>query len=208
MGARVYIPELGRFLQVDPVEGGTANNYVYVTDPVNERDLDGKWIWIAIPVVVAIVRAVIPKLVKFTVKQTPKQVVKQAPRQTTKYTPRVTTKVVPRSQPRSYALATPKQTVGQSRAVGNRQSPLINNRSNLKSLGNKPTIINGRNYSGHAIDGMQSSGIYPSVVENTIRYGKGVSQVGGTTRYYDMYNNVSVVTDSIECRVITVFYGR
>lgn len=43
MGARVYIPILGRFLQVDPVEGGTDNNYVYANDPVNEFDLDGKW---------------------------------------------------------------------------------------------------------------------------------------------------------------------
>ncbi len=44
MGARVYLPELGRFLQVDPVEGGTLNNYVYAMDPVNQADLDGRWI--------------------------------------------------------------------------------------------------------------------------------------------------------------------
>ena len=39
----MYVPELGRFLQVDPVEGGTLNSYVYAMDPVNQRDLSGKW---------------------------------------------------------------------------------------------------------------------------------------------------------------------
>ncbi|MBL8121201.1 hypothetical protein JNM87_00425 [Candidatus Saccharibacteria bacterium] len=41
MGARVYIPALGRFLAVDPQQGGTENNYAYVSDPVNDFDLDG-----------------------------------------------------------------------------------------------------------------------------------------------------------------------
>jgi RHS repeat-associated protein len=41
MGARIYLPTLGRFTQVDPVEGGTPNSYVYVVDPVNGNDFSG-----------------------------------------------------------------------------------------------------------------------------------------------------------------------
>jgi RHS repeat-associated protein len=41
MGTRIYIPTLGRFLSVDPIEGGNTNNYTYPNDPVNGFDLDG-----------------------------------------------------------------------------------------------------------------------------------------------------------------------
>ncbi|WP_169813716.1 PA14 domain-containing protein [Nocardia pseudobrasiliensis] len=43
MGARTYLPVLGRFLQVDPVAGGSANDYDYANaDPINNTDFTGK----------------------------------------------------------------------------------------------------------------------------------------------------------------------
>ncbi|OLM29864.1 Rhs protein [Pseudonocardia sp. Ae717_Ps2] len=46
MGARVYDPGSGRFLQADSEPGGNATAYDYCSgDPINCSDLDGKWSW-------------------------------------------------------------------------------------------------------------------------------------------------------------------
>jgi hypothetical protein len=46
MGVRLYNPTTGRFLQTDPVPGGSANPYDYTgADPTNTYDLDGRCSW-------------------------------------------------------------------------------------------------------------------------------------------------------------------
>jgi RHS repeat-associated protein len=48
MGARSYVPQLGRFLQPDPVPGGSANAYSYTFgDPVNTSDPSGEYTFVA-----------------------------------------------------------------------------------------------------------------------------------------------------------------
>ncbi len=82
MGARVYVPALGRFLQVDPVEGGGDNAYAYVNDPVNENDLDGKIAPLVAFVAWQLGRIAVQQVVKYAVKQAATQAVKQVAKKT------------------------------------------------------------------------------------------------------------------------------
>jgi hypothetical protein len=74
---------------------------------------------------------------------------------------------------------------------------------------NSSATIAGRQFSGHALDKMQSQGLVPSVVEDTILSGRrSVGRTGGTLVYYSTSNNVTVIVDAATGRVITTGYGR
>ncbi|WP_431023858.1 DUF637 domain-containing protein [Halomonas sp. H5] len=73
---------------------------------------------------------------------------------------------------------------------------------------NSPTTINGRDYSGHAIDRMQERGFTPSVIENAIKSGaRSEGNKPNTTVFADGGNKLRVIINSETGRVITVIGG-
>ncbi|WP_236127735.1 hypothetical protein [Cedecea colo] len=88
--------------------------------------------------------------------------------------------------------------------TGSKGNPL-----NVIDGSNKPAIINNRDYSSHSLDRMQRQGITPTAVENTIRPENAVvGKRPGTTAYYDVKNNITVITDTKSGTVVTVDYGK
>ena len=82
MGARVYIPVLGRFLSVDPIEGAGDNAYSYVNDPVNEDDLDGKIAPLVAFAAWQLGRIAVQQTVKVAAQYAAKQAVRQVAKKT------------------------------------------------------------------------------------------------------------------------------
>ena len=79
---------------------------------------------------------------------------------------------------------------------------------NIPDGTNKPTTINDRQFSGHALDRMQRQGITPSTVESAINSQNAVvGKIPGTTAYHDKVNNITVITDTKSGRVVTVDFG-
>lgn len=73
---------------------------------------------------------------------------------------------------------------------------------------NQPEIIDGRDFSGHAIDRMQERGFTPSVIENAIRNGEVTAgNRPNTSVFTDTVNNIRVITNTETGRVITIIPG-
>lgn len=72
---------------------------------------------------------------------------------------------------------------------------------------NTPTNIGGRDFSGHALDNMQSQGITPSAVENAINPANAMKgKAMGTTAYYDSVNDITVIKNDAG-KIVTVDRG-
>jgi len=91
--------------------------------------------------------------------------------------------------------------------LGSKRAPLQN--SKFQSVRNQPARINGRDYSGHALDQMQNRGFTPSVVDQAIKTGAQfpTKPGSGTKGFYDAVNDVRVIVNSTNGRVVTVIPG-
>ena len=102
------------------------------------------------------------------------------------------------------SLVAPKRTPATA-PVGRKGAPLEN--APYQPTRHADEIINGREYTGHAIDQVQNRGLVPSVVEDAIQNGRrSADPIPGRTRNYSPDNNVTVITEGD--KVITVIPGK
>jgi hypothetical protein len=86
-------------------------------------------------------------------------------------------------------------------------SPYLSS-GNQASPRNAPEIINGRLYTGHALDRMEQYGLVPEVIENTIRIGDWAEvEDKGVTTFYDAINDVRVIVANDTGNIITAGFG-
>lgn len=106
-----------------------------------------------------------------------------------------------------YSKARPTLTINRATSfTGSRRFPL--EQPPYQGVRNTSTTINGRRYTGHALDRMQDRGIMSSTVENTIK--EGVRIPGDNAlewKYYDFENKINVIIGDDQ-QIITVFPGR
>lgn len=193
MGARVYVPALGRFLQVDPVEGGTENSYVYPTDPVNDMDVSGEFGFL-IPVLIHVVRIAAPHVIRAVVKHTAKKVVKNVTKQVTKkvtkqvvkHTPRIVHKAVPKvvkvvSKPKSVAIKRPAPKKVSVPKTSNFKSNLKTGQKAHKEFGKQVKKAGGQseyNIPGYGrADGLLSNRVLELKPDNARAIAQGLRQL-------------------------------
>jgi RHS repeat-associated protein len=197
--ARYYSPTLHRFISEDPIGllGGDPNFYVYVeNNPINLTDSTGFVIDI-----IADVGFIGYDLLRLAIdgrKNLRANLTALGLDVGAAFLPFVTG-----LGPVSRLI----DDIPASTPVGHSGNPIKVGGPGGKPL-NTPTTIGGRPYSGHALDRMQSNGIPPSAVENTIRTGDTApGKYPGTTTHYDSVNNLTAVTNSQTGNVVTVHPG-
>jgi hypothetical protein len=128
----------------------------------------------------------------------------KAPSQVAKITTRFATEGIPRLA-KSLKKAESFVNRGTSFA-GSKRAPL--DYAPYQRIRNESTIINGRKYTGHALDRMQDRGLMPSVIENTINTGCiSPADFPGGLEYYDSVNKIRAIVGK-NGQIITIIPGK
>jgi RHS repeat-associated protein len=208
--AREYVPHLGRYLQPDPLGlgGGSLNPYTYAdNNPVNVTDPTGKNFVIQGLIMGArLAGSAIARVTPASVTNTARAALNTARTAINNYSRK--------TLPEQVAKITQADKEGQVCSWAERDFTGLRGGSGYElknapyqTTRNDPATINGRDYSGHALDQMQNRGVMPSAIENTITTGKIFPTQSGTTGYYDSTNNIRVIVNSETGKVVTTIRG-